>query len=290
MLVCNVSLRPPRSAIAAELAEAATAVDALATGNVVFATLVDDPASVGDLVDAYLGEIMLEAASADAVADAGLVFAAAVVEAIAAGDTPDATITGAPAGTTWNPSDKDSTITLSSGNSVATSNSSSSFGGVRGTKSLSAGKAYLEFTFTYSTFANAYPGIALASKGLSGFSGSTGSAQVEMNTGQMQINGSNPGFIDGFVTFLSGDVLCIALDLTNQTIWFRRNAGTWNNSGTANPATNTGGFDVSAMFSSAAAFPYVQFPNSSPVNEAINGGSSAFAQSIPSGFTAWDSA
>ena len=77
MLVCNVSLRPPRAAIAADVAEAATAADATATGNVVFATLVDDPASVGDIVDAYLGEIMLEAASADAAADAGLVYVAA---------------------------------------------------------------------------------------------------------------------------------------------------------------------------------------------------------------------
>ena len=47
MLVCNVSLRAPRRAIAAELAEATTAADATATGNIVFATLVDDPASVG---------------------------------------------------------------------------------------------------------------------------------------------------------------------------------------------------------------------------------------------------
>ena len=44
MLVCNVSLRPPRSAIVAAIEEAVTAADATASGNVVFATLVDDPA------------------------------------------------------------------------------------------------------------------------------------------------------------------------------------------------------------------------------------------------------
>jgi hypothetical protein len=33
MLVCNVSLRPPRSAIAADLAEVAAALDAPGTGN-----------------------------------------------------------------------------------------------------------------------------------------------------------------------------------------------------------------------------------------------------------------
>jgi len=117
MLVCNVSLRPPRTAIAAVLAEVATAADATATGNIVFATLVDDPASVGDLVDAYLGEIMLEAASATAVADAGLTYGAAIdedgtvidawngavptvytgaiTEAVTATASPDASIAGA---------------------------------------------------------------------------------------------------------------------------------------------------------------------------------------------------
>ena len=89
MLVCNVSLRPPRRAITAAIAEAITATDALATGNIVFATLVDDPANVRDIVDAYSGEIMLEATSADAVADAGLTYVAAVLEettAVAAHD------------------------------------------------------------------------------------------------------------------------------------------------------------------------------------------------------------
>jgi hypothetical protein len=92
MLVCNVSLRPPRSAIAADVAELAAAVDATATGNVVFATLVDDPASVGDIVDAYLGEIMLEAASAADTTSAGSAYAGAVDEAASATDTQSATV------------------------------------------------------------------------------------------------------------------------------------------------------------------------------------------------------
>jgi hypothetical protein len=95
MLVCNVSLRPPRSAIAADVAEITAAVDAFATGNVVFATLVDDPASVGDIVDAYLGEIMVEAASSGDTVDAGLAYAAGITEAATATDTQDTTM-GAP--------------------------------------------------------------------------------------------------------------------------------------------------------------------------------------------------
>lgn len=96
MLVCSISMRPPRRAIAAALVETAAAVDASTTGFVVFATLVDDPASVGDIVDAYLGEIMLEVASASDSADAGLAYVTAIDEATTAGAVQDATV-GAPA-------------------------------------------------------------------------------------------------------------------------------------------------------------------------------------------------
>jgi hypothetical protein len=92
MLVCNVSRRARRAAVAAAIAETASALDAATTGNVVFATLVDDPASVRDSVDAYLGEIMLEAASAAAVVNAGLVYAVVVAEAVTAADVPSATV------------------------------------------------------------------------------------------------------------------------------------------------------------------------------------------------------
>jgi hypothetical protein len=90
MLVCNVIQSRRRAAIAADVAEAAAALDSPGTGNVVFATLVDDPASVGDHIDAFLGQIMREAASASSTVNAGLVYAIAVVEAAAAADVASA--------------------------------------------------------------------------------------------------------------------------------------------------------------------------------------------------------
>jgi hypothetical protein len=84
MLVCSVSQLRRRASIAADLAETAAALDAPGTGNVVFATLVDDPASVLDRVDAYLGQIMKEVASATATVNAGLTYAARVDEAVTA--------------------------------------------------------------------------------------------------------------------------------------------------------------------------------------------------------------
>lgn len=95
MLVCGVSLRAPRRAIAADLTEAAAADDASTTGFIIFAALVDDPAAVSDTVDAYIGEIMLEAASASDNIDAGFVASVTVVEAVTATDTPDGTAAGA---------------------------------------------------------------------------------------------------------------------------------------------------------------------------------------------------
>jgi hypothetical protein len=88
MLVCSVSQLARRAAITAGIVEAAAAADAPGTGNVVFATLVDDPASVREFVDAYLGQIMLEAASASSAVNAGLVYAVRVDEAAHAVDTP----------------------------------------------------------------------------------------------------------------------------------------------------------------------------------------------------------
>jgi len=41
-------------------------------------------------------------------------------------------------------------------------------------------------------------------------------------------------------TFVATDVVCVALDLGNSKIWFRKNGGLWMNT-TDDPVTNTGG-------------------------------------------------
>ena len=86
MLVCSISTRARQRAISASVAETAEALDSPGTGNVVFATLVDDPASVADLVDAYLGEIMQEAANATDSFSAGMGFAVGVDKGTVAQD------------------------------------------------------------------------------------------------------------------------------------------------------------------------------------------------------------
>jgi hypothetical protein len=266
MLVCNVSQRARRAAIAADIAEMAAAVDLLSTTN--------------------LDAILAEAASAGDTAAAAFLYSVDVAETAAGADAPDATVTAAPTATTWNPSDKSSTITLSGGDLIAASNTGATIGGVRGSRSITTSKAYCEIKATYAIITDDFIGVAPAAKSLTTTSG-VGSAWVDIFGGWMYINsGANSGNIGNFN---SGDVLCVALDMSNKRLWFRRNAGTWNNSGTADPATNTGGFDVSALFTSAAAFPIAVLVDTGPT-DTLNAGASAFAQTMPSGFVAWNSA
>jgi hypothetical protein len=278
MLVCNVSLRPPRRAIAATVTETAAALDDPGSGQAVFATLVDDPANVGEIVDAYLGEIMLEAASATDTLSTGIGFDAAVVEATTAADTQD----GALIGTTWNPSDKSANITLSNGNLTAQGTNGSD-GGVRSTTSKSTGKHYFEVTWLSATGGvNSGCGIATSAAVLAGMGATALGVALMYQSGTIYVNGTSSGITIG----TPSAPICIAVDLTNSRIWFRVGAGNWNNSGTANPATNVGGINIAALFPASAAYAAVTTQNSTNTYTA-NFGASAFTQTVPSGFTAW---
>lgn len=282
MLVCNVSLRAPRRSIAVELAEAAAALDATTTGNVVFATLVDDPASVNDIVDAFLGEVMVEAASASDAVEGGLAFTSDIAEAASAGDTQDGTVTAGSSYNSWNTSDKTSNITITG---LVVTTTSTSTGGVRSTGSKTSGKIYFEVAWTGS------PGGARYTCGINNNSVplinlDVNGAIVRTDDGFIRINGAIQASVG---TFASGDVAGIAFDLgvSPARAWFRRNNGTWNNSGTADPATNTGGYDISAMFPSNAAFASVSTSTSTSIAATANFGATAFAFTAPSGFTGW---
>lgn len=279
MLVCNVSLRPRRSAIAADVAEITAAVDALATGNVVFATLVDDPASVAELVDAYLGEIMLEAANAVDTVSLASIYEVAVSETVTAADSSDA---AKGAVTIWNASDA-TNIVLTNSNLTAAA-SANAQASVRGTTSKTSGKYYFEVTCS-GTLQNSAVGISTSSPGGSTLV-PTLSAFINVANSVVFINGANTGSSGGGGAFVTGDVACIAVDFINQRIWFRHNNAFWNNDLPADPATNTNGLDISAIFASAAAFPIVTF-NGTGLNHTGNFGGSAFAQTVPSGFSAW---
>ena len=281
MLACNISLRPPRRAIAAGLVEATTAADAIASGNVVFATLVDDPASVADRVDAYLGEIMLEAASAADSFDAGRIFADAINEAVTADAAPDATITPAPSFTTWNPADK-LAVTLTNSDLTATTTATTN-NGVRAVRGNSSGKYYFELTATTWTTTNDQVGLATSTAAFNTNSATTGKATVN-GGGGIFVNGTNTGTALG--TISSGTVVGIAVDLSANLIWFRiAPAGNWNAGGTANPATGVGGISISAI-AGTSLYPTFGGGTANTQVGTANFGASAFTGAVPSGFAA----
>jgi hypothetical protein len=281
MLVCHVTIRPAGRLVPAEIAEIGAAADLSDTGNVVFATFVDDPASGSDIIDAYLGQIMLEVASADAVADAGFSASLAINETATAADIPNGTVVAAGGATTWNPSDI-AQATLSNGNLTVTTSGVNT--GVRATTGFTTGKYYWEATAVTWAGNGSEVGVATASAALLG-GALAGQAVVTRGTtalGGIHVNGTYSGSSLG--TMSNGTVVGIAVDLTAGLIWFRKApSGNWNGSGTANPATGTGGISLGVL-SGNVLLPIYGGGIANEVTTA-NFGATTFTGAVPSGFT-----
>jgi hypothetical protein len=287
MLVCNISSRPARRPIAADLSEIADAEDAIDQGNVVFATLVDDPGNATDTLDAFTGQIMLEPASATDTPDAYLpaVYPASITEAASATDTPSVSTAVL---TTWNPADKSSNAVLSNGNMTVNTNTSAD-GGARSTTSQTTGKFYFEQTYTAggNQGGDTGVGIAIGTTSIASIAPSAAGAIILYTSGNVWYNGSNRYSLSGFplVTYTA----CFAVDLVNGRFWVRADAGNWNGNATYDPATNVGGYDISAVFSAGVPCFGIATANSTIPVITANFGATAFAQAVPSGFVAWNS-
>lgn len=84
----------------------------------------------------------------------------------------------------------------------------------------------------------------------------------------------------------SGHTVCIAVDFDNDKLWYRLDGGNWNGSGTANPATGTGGISITGK---PALVPMVWMQSSS-ASATLATASANFLQTKPSGFSDWDTA
>lgn len=297
MLVCNVSQKARRAAIAANVIEAATALDQPGTGNVVFATLVDDPASVGEFVDGYLGEVMLEAASAGDTVDASLpaTYAVDVAEAATAVETTNGTVAAAFTATAWDPATVAS-ATLSGSNLIVTNTGTSS--GDQGARAPSSagktsGKYYYEITITTKAGGgNAGVGAATTASTYTAMgNNATAGSECFASNGAIYSNSTNTGF--AVVAPANGTIIGIAIDLDNRKAWFRNwmapvgPADGWNgiqSLSSQNPATNTGGVTVPA----GTIAPLCTFGGSGGVSGNVytaNFGGTVFTGAVPSGFT-----
>jgi hypothetical protein len=186
------------------------------------------------------------------------------------------------AGVTFNPAFKNTNLTLSNGNLTAANNATGGFFSVGSTVSESSGLFYCEFTIGPSP-TNSVVGIVNSSFAVSTaiFVGDDPNGIGFVSSGAVKINASTVSTIQ---TFTNGNVVSMAVDFTHQMIWFRTNAGNWNNSGTANPATNSGGISFSSV--TGPNFPAVT-PSAANQTITANFGATSYAESVPSGFGNW---
>jgi hypothetical protein len=144
--------------------------------------------------------------------------------------------------TTWDTNAKSAGVTLSGGNLVATITAASS--NVAATRTLT-GKSYWEITATTlpSTMA-----IGICNRTFVFSSGTLLGANANglgyRNGGAVVVNGVT---LSTIATYTGGNVIRVAVDWQNLTIWFAVGAGNWNNSALNNPATAVGGIDYSSM-------------------------------------------
>ena len=182
--------------------------------------------------------------------------------------------------TTWNASDLQ-TITLSGGNLVATS--TGVHGAVRSVDRVTSGKYYWEYTCT--TFAQSNSSVGIATPDAP-FNNITVNAQLcclaYKSTGNIWLNGAAAGPSIGAIA--AGAVVCCALDMDNGFFWIRNGAaGNWNGNAANNPATPSGGLNIRGM-GTFPTFYALGAPLTSDVVTA-NFGASAFAGTVPTGFT-----
>lgn len=196
-----------------------------------------------------------------------------------------------PATTTWNPSDKHADITLSGGDLVATESAgASAFRSVRSIASHTTGKYFCKFTITEIPNSACNVGFMNAATALStppGGADSPGHGAGYNHSGTVTgDNGTFGGFTLATIeTYTTGDVISMALDLTAEKVWFRKNSGNWNNDAGADPAAGANGIDVSGAVQGDAFFIAC-----SMLTGAANVGDitlDASGTGAPSGFSPW---
>lgn len=188
--------------------------------------------------------------------------------------------------TTFDPANKSANITLSGGNLVATSTSTPVNGNsVCTIRSQTSGAYYFETAATTLTGVAGNFGVGLANATFpiaadTFFLGGDANSIGYYDSGFVTLNALTVATI---ATFVQGSVIGVAYNKGVNRIWFRVGAGGWNNNILANqnPATNTGGIDISAIV--GAVFPAICLSVNADVATA-NFGATAFANAAPAGY------
>lgn len=145
--------------------------------------------------------------------------------------------------TTWNPSDKGSDVNLTNGDLTAASGG----GCVRTVANGGAsGKVCFEIVLAATDNSQGQAiGFANSTLSMTGDSSASPNAITAWTDGNVYMNnGSTPVGAFAAGSWPSGTTITVAIDTINKRFWARKDSGNWNNSGTADPATNTGGYAI----------------------------------------------
>lgn len=207
------------------------------------------------------------------------------------GCTTNCTVTS----TSWDPARVPSSMALSNNNQTASATSvpSGSTGVVWSTTSYSTGK-YCFGVIASTTSNNWTAGLANTSfpsfpASLAGLGGDQfGQGTYVVNPPQY-IYYNGVALTTGTTADVSGDEVDECVDFGTDQIWvstavMRANSTPWNNSGTATPATETGGLSISGLTCPC----YIVFQTEdSPSVATLNAGGPLAVGSVPSGFSIW---
>lgn len=157
-------------------------------------------------------------------------------------------------GSTWNPADVATGAgtfapNLSNGNLTITGQASSNnFCAIRATGGRSSGQFYFQTQINQVGHASPAIGIALSSASLASFGATSANypgGLVWSGNGDVAFNGTDA--YASWQTYEQGDILGIAVDVTNGLIWGQVNGGLWNNSPSASPSLGKGGLSFAAL-------------------------------------------
>ena len=143
------------------------------------------------------------------------------------------------------------------------------------------GKTYVEFTPSVIT---GTPNVGFVSGGwLGNTSLTSGIDRIGyLPSGAVQVNGVTLQTISAYA---AGNRIDMAINPLNRLVWFRVSGGNWNNSGTADPATDTGGIDYSSALTGGGTLVPAVYASLTGTVWDVTSDAALFAGVPPSGYS-----